>query len=88
MTDTNENSVDYTWTCLDDDPGTPGMQVQDCYPDDRDLRALRREPLSRNARPDKLSFAIGDATTPGEDELPAAEHPGLLCRAARCAPTA
>lgn len=65
VTDTNGNSVDYTWTCLDDDPGAPGVQVQDCYPDTAAYGPYVVK-LFRETRTDKLSFAIGDVTRLGK----------------------
>jgi hypothetical protein len=58
--DTNNNEVTYAWTCVDDAPGTPGLQVQDCYPDSVSYGPYQVK-LYREARPDKLSFAVGDA---------------------------
>jgi hypothetical protein len=66
VTDTNGNVVTYTWACLND-AGALGTPIADCYPDEVSygpyLVKLYRE---SSDRPDRLSFATGDATRLGK----------------------
>jgi hypothetical protein len=57
MTDTNNNTVDYTWACVDGD----------CYPDSVSYLDYSIK-LYREARDDKRSFATGLATALGRTD--------------------
>ncbi len=58
VTDTNNNSVSYTWACVDPSGGA-GTPTVDCFPDSISYGPYLVK-LYRESRPDIFSFATGD----------------------------